>query len=158
MQNRKKVNLVIFAILYISIIGIIVPFMLIALDLYYLVNDWVERTAIKGVFFFFWLIGTFFFFPFMYSTLIEEKLSMSIRNKRKEAKNPRYYASILFIIGIPIMIWLLIGTIGYYSISEFSGGLGELVFNGYLVMLIMLLYFCIFPALILSLKKGKANT
>ena len=157
MQNKKKAILV-SVIFYISIIGFVIPYMLIVLDLYHFVIDWVEDMAIKGVFFFFWLIGTFFFFPLIYSTLVEEKLSISIRNKRKEAKNPRYYASILFIIGIPIMIWLIIGTIGNYSISEFSGGLGELVFNGFLVMLIMLMYFCIIPALILSLKKGKEYT
>jgi len=158
MQNKKKTILVISAIFYISIMGFVLPFMLIVLDLYHTVYDLNEEIASVGVFFFLYLMGTFFFFPFIYSTLIEEKLSISIRNKRKNAKNPRYYASILFIIGIPIMIWLIIGTIGHYSISEFSGGLGELVFNGFLVMLIMLMYFCIIPALILSLKKGKEYT
>ena len=158
MQNRKKVNLVIFAILYVSIIGIIVPFMLIALDLYHSVYDFNEKMGFKGVFFFIYLIGTFFFFPFIYSTLKEEKLSFSIGRSRKKAKNPRYYGLILLIIGIPIMIWLIIGMAKYYSISEFSGGLGELVFDGFLVMLIMLMYFCIFPAFILSFKTGKENT
>ena len=157
MQNKKKAILVISAIFYVSIIGFLIPYMLIVLDLYYSVYDLIEEIASVGVFFFFYLIGTFFFFPLMYSTLIEEKLSLSIRNQRKKAKNPRYYASILFIVGIPIMIWLIIGTCGYYSMSEFSGGLGELVLNGFLVMLIMLMYFCIIPALILSFKKNKES-
>jgi len=157
MQNKKKSILVISAIFYVSIIGFILPYMLIVLDLYYSVYDLNEKMASVGVFFFFYLMGTFLFFPFIYSTLIEEKLSLSIRNHRKEAKNPRYYAYILFIIGIPIMIWLIIGIRGYYSMSEFSGGLGELVHNGFLVMLIMLMYFCIIPALILSLKRNKKS-
>lgn len=156
MQNKKKAILI-SGVSYVSIVGFVIPYMLIVLDLYNSVNDWVDDMANNGVFFFFYLIGTFFFFPLVYSTLVEEKLSVSIK-KRKKAKNPRYSASILFIIGIPIMILLIIGTVGYYSTSEFSGGLGELVFNGYLVMLIMLMYFCIIPALILSLKKGKENT
>ena len=157
MQNRNKAILVISAIFYVSIIGIILPYMLIVLDLYHSVYDLNEEMASVGVFFFFWIIGNFFFFPLIYSTLIKEKLSISIRNKRKEAKNPRYYASILLIIGIPIMIWLIIGSVKYYSISEFSGGLGELVFNGFLVMSIILMYFCIIPALFLSLKKDKKS-
>lgn len=157
MQNKKKAILVISAIFYVSIIGFVLPYMLIVLDLYHSVYDLNEKMASGGVFFFFWLIGTFFFFPFIYSTITKEKLSMSLRNQRKNAKNPRYYASILFIIGIPIMIWLIIGTIWYYSISEFSYGLGELVLNGFLVMLIMLMYFCIIPASILSFKKSKES-
>lgn len=158
MQNKKKVILVISAIFYVSIIGFVLPYMLIVLDLYHSVYDSIEKMASVGVFFFSYLIGTFTFFPFIYSTITKEKLSLSLRNTRKKAKNPRYYASILFIIGIPVMIWLTVGTVGYYSISEFSYGLGELVLNGFLVMLIIFMYFCIIPALVLSFKKSKDGT
>lgn len=157
MQNIKKAILVISAIFYVSIIGFVLPYMIIVLDLYHSVYDSIEDMASVGIFFFSYLIGTFIFFPFIYSTITKEKLSLSLRNQGKKAKNPRYYASILFIIGIPIMIWLIIGACGYYSISEFSYGLGELVLNGFLVMSIMLMYFCIIPALILSLKRGKKS-
>jgi len=157
MQNKKKAILVISAIFYVSIIGFVLPYMLIVLDLYHSVYDSIEDMASTGVFFLSYLVGTFVFFPFIYSTITKEKLSLSLRSQRKNAKNPRYYASILFIIGIPIMIWLIIGACGYYSISEFSYGLGELVLNGFLVMLIMLMYFCIIPASILSFKKSKES-
>jgi len=157
MQNIKKAILVISAIFYVSIIGFVLPYMIIVLDLYHSVYDSIEDMASVGIFFFSYLISTFIFFPFIYSTITKEKLSLSLRNQGKKAKNPRYYASILFIIGIPIMIWLIIGACGYYSISEFSYGLGELVLNGFLVMSIMLMYFCIIPALILSLKRGKKS-
>jgi len=155
MQNKKKAILVISAIFYVSIISFLVPYMLIAFDQYNLVYDLHEEMASTGVFFFLYVVGTFFFFPFIYSTITKEKLSLSLRNTSKKAKNPRYYASILFIIGIPIMIWLTIGTVGYYSLREFTGGLGELVCNGFIVMLIMLMYFCIIPALVLGFKKSK---
>ena len=157
MQNKKKATLVIIAIFYVSLIGFVIPYMLIVLDLYHSVYDLNEDMAYSGVFFFFYLMGTFLFFPFIYSILVKEKLSLSVRKSRKKAKNPRYYGSILLIIGIPIMILLIIGMLGYYSMSEFGGGLGEFVYNGFLVMLIMLIYFCIIPALILGSKKSNKS-
>jgi len=155
MQNKKKAILGISAIFYVSIMSFLVPYMLIAFDQYNQVYDIHEDLASAGVFFFLYIMGTFFFFPFIFSTITKEKLSLSTRNSRKEAKNPRYYASILFIIGIPIMIWLIIGFVGYYSLSEFNGGLGELVQNGFITLLIILMYFCIIPALLLAFKKSK---
>ncbi|MHA1930979.1 MAG: hypothetical protein ACW96X_00470 [Promethearchaeota archaeon] len=75
--------------------------------------------------------------------------------KKKKQKNPRYYASILFLIGLPIMVWLYLGFLGYYSVTEVSGGLGDFVQNGFLVCLILLFYFCICPAIVLGLKKNR---
>jgi len=157
MQIKKKVILIIFTLIYFLFMGIVFPYLLIYFDLNQAIYDWNDKMALKGVFFFFFLMSGFFFFPFTYSTLMEEKLSLSIKKRKKETKNPRYYSSVLFIIGIPIMIWLIIAIVGYYTVSEFSGGFGEFVFNGFLVMLIMLIYFCIIPAIILSLKKGRQN-
>ena len=157
MQVKKKVILIIFTLIYFLFMGIVFPYLLIYFDLSQAIYDWNDKMALKGVFFFFFLMSGFFFFPFIYSTLMEEKLSLSIKKRKKETKNPRYYSSVLFIIGIPIMIWLIIAIVGYYTVSEFSGGFGEFVFNGFLVMLIMLIYFCIIPAIILSLKKGRQN-
>jgi hypothetical protein len=155
MQIKKKVISIIVTVIYFFFMGIILPYLLIFFDLSQAIYDWNDEMGLKGVFFFFFLMSGFFFFPFIYSTLMEEKLSLSIKKSKNEVKNPRYYSTVLFIIGIPIMIWLIIGMVGYYSVSEFSGGLGEFVFNGFLVMLVMLIYFCIIPAIILSLKKGR---
>jgi hypothetical protein len=157
MWDKKKGILVIIAIFYIFIISFLIPYMLFVFDLHRSIYDFNENMASRGVFFFLYIVSTIIFFPFIYSTLTKQKLSLNIRNTKKKAKNPRYYASILFIIGIPIMIWLIIGMFGYYSMSEFKGGLGEFAYNGFLVILFMLLYFCIIPALVLCLKKGKKN-
>ncbi|MFX1292424.1 MAG: hypothetical protein ACFFAG_15885 [Promethearchaeota archaeon] len=157
MWDKKKGILVISAIFYIFSVGFLIPYMLIVFDLSHLVYDLNEDLADDGVFFFLYIISTFVFLPFIYSTLIKKKLSFNIRDTRRKGKNPKYYASILFIIGIPIMIWLIIGIFRYYSMSEFKGGLGEFAFNGFLVILIMLMYFCIIPALVLSFKKGKKS-
>ncbi|MFW9940084.1 MAG: hypothetical protein ACFFFT_03525 [Candidatus Thorarchaeota archaeon] len=157
MQIKKKVISIILVLIYFSFMGIILPYLLIRFELSQSIYDWNEKIGIKGVFFFLFLMSSFVFFPFIYSTLMEEKLSFSIKKKKKETKNPRYYSTVLLIFGIPIMIWLIIGIVGYYSVSEFSGGFGEFVFNGFLVMLIMLIYFCIIPAILLSLKKGRKN-
>lgn len=54
------------------------------------------------------------------------------------------------------MIWLILGNLVYYSITEASGdGLGVFIKNGFLVSLIVLLYYCIFPGIVLGLKKNR---
>ena len=101
-------------------------------------------------------MSTFLFFPFIYSTHVKGKLSFNVDVKGKKKKNPRFYSSILFLIGLPIMIWLILGNLVYYSITEVSGdGLGVFIKNGFLVSLIVLLYFCIFPGIVLGLKKNR---
>ncbi|KKK41977.1 hypothetical protein LCGC14_0827760 [marine sediment metagenome] len=144
-------------LIYFSIIGIIVPFLVIEFRFYLSVYTLFEEWASRGFFFSIYLISTFFFFPFIYSTLVKERLSFNINIKKRDKKrmNPRQFGIILFVIGIPLMIWFLLGLVGYYSITEVNGGLGQLVQNGFLVLLIVLMYFCIFPAIILSLKKNK---
>ncbi|MBY8991433.1 MAG: hypothetical protein KGD58_11820 [Candidatus Lokiarchaeota archaeon] len=110
-----------------------------------------------GSFFLIYIVSTILFFPFIYSTLVKEKLSLSVRNINKRGKNPRYYAIVLYIIGIPIMFWLIVGLMGYYKMYDHTPGLGELANNGFLVLLLILMYFCIIPALLLSAKKNKID-
>ncbi|MHA2036504.1 MAG: hypothetical protein ACW98X_08725 [Promethearchaeota archaeon] len=132
-----------------------VPIIISNFNLFRPIYDYFAQLSRQGVFFFLYLMSTFFFFPFMYSTLVKEKLSFNIDKNKKNRKNPRYYAYILFIIGLPILIWLIFGILGYYSITETIGGLGEFVQNGFLVCLVVLFYFCICPALILVMKKNR---
>lgn len=154
-MNKRQFLLLIGSIVYIIILGSIIPILIIYLNLFGAIYNYFAGVAQVGVFFFLYLLSTFFFFPFIYSTLVQEKLSFNIVSSKKKQKNPRYYASILFVIGLPIMIWLILGNIGYYSITEVIGGLGDFVLNGFLVCLVVLFYFCIFPAIILSLKKNR---
>jgi len=154
-MNKKQLKLLIGSVIFISTLGALIPILITSFDLYGGIYDYFAGLAHVGVFFFIYLISTFFFFPFIYSTLVKEKLSFNIVNSKKKQKNPRYYAHILFIIGLPILSWLILGNLGYYSITEVSGGLGDFVLNGFLVSLIVLLYFCIFPAIALALKKNK---
>ncbi|MFX1455017.1 MAG: hypothetical protein ACFFDB_06540 [Promethearchaeota archaeon] len=154
-MNRKSLISLIGAIAYVILLGILVPTLIEYFNLYTLIYDYFAQLSRGGVFFFAYLMSTFFFFPFIYSTLVKEKLSFNIDTSKKKQRNPRFYAKILFLIGLPILIWLIYGNIGYYSITDVSGGLGEFVVNGFLVCVFVLLYFCIFPAIILGLKKDR---
>ncbi len=154
-MNKKHFLLLIVAIIYVAFLGSIVPIIISYFNLFGPIYDYFARLAGQGFFFFLYLMSTFFFFPFMYSTLVKERLSFNIDKSKKRRKNPRYYAVILFLIGIPIFIWLILGVLGYYSITEVVGGLGEFVQNGFLVSLVILFYFFICPGIILSLKKNR---
>ncbi|MHA2180285.1 MAG: hypothetical protein ACXAAH_02545 [Promethearchaeota archaeon] len=153
-MNKRQIILLFGTIAYVVILGSIIPIVIINLNLFGAIYDYFAELANVGVFFFLWIISTFFFFPFSYSTLVKGKLSLNVDVSKKRQKNPRYYALILLIIGSPIMVWLILGYLGYYSVTLVSGGLGDFVLNGFLVCIILLLYFCIFPAIILGLKKN----
>lgn len=152
---KKQFKLLIGSIIYISTLGFLIPFLISKFDLFGEIYDFFGRLASAGFFFFLFLMSTFFFFPFIYATMVKEKLSFNIERSKKKQKNPRFYASILIVIGLPIMIWLILGNLGYYSITEVSGGLGNFIHNGFLVSFIVLQYFCILPAIILGLKKNR---
>jgi len=155
MLDKKNVILMIFITAYISFMGLILPLLFIRFDLSQSVYSFFEDLKRDGLFFLLYIISTILFFPFIYSTLVKEKLSLSIRRVNKKGKNPRYYSILLFVIGIPIMCWLIAGCIGYNKIYGHTPGLGELVNNGFLVLLLVLLYFCLIPAFLLAAKKGK---
>ena len=157
MLSKKKIILLIFSIFYISLVGFILPLVFISFDLNQSIYSYFEEVSDAGSFFLIYIVSTICFFPFIYSTLVKEKLSLSVRNINKRRKNPRYYAMILFIIGIPIMFWLIVGLMGYYTMYDHTPGLGELANNGFLVLLFVLMYFCIIPALLLSAKKNKID-
>ncbi|KKM08277.1 hypothetical protein LCGC14_1725480 [marine sediment metagenome] len=152
---KKVFRFIVPLLIYFSITGFVIPFIVIKFGFYYGMYALFEDLGTTGLFFAIYLVSTFFFFPFIYSTLIKERLSLNIRNQDKKRKNPRQLAVILFIIGIPLMIWFLFGLVGHYSITEFQGGMGQLVQNGFLVLIIILIYFCIIPGIVLSLKKNK---
>ena len=154
-MNKRQIILLIVGIAYVIILGSIVPILIINLNLYGQIYNFFAGLARDGFFFLIYLMSTFLFFPFIYATHVKEKLSFNVDSKRKKKKNPRFYSSILFLIGLPIMIWLILGYLGYYSITEVSGGLGDIVLNGFLVSLIVLLYIIIFPAIVLGLKKNR---
>jgi len=157
MLSKKKIILLIFSIFYISLVGFILPLVFISFDLNQSIYSYFEEVSDAGSFFLIYIVSTICFFPFIYSTLVKEKLSLSVRNINKRGKNPRYYAMILYIIGIPIMFWLIVGLMGYYKMYDHTPGLGELANNGFLVLLLVLMYFCIIPALLLSAKKNKID-
>ena len=152
---KKILRFFVAILIYFSITGFGIPFIIIKFRFYYSMYALFEDLGTTGIFFAIYLISTFFFFPFIYSTLIKERLSLNIRNEDKKRKNPQQLAVILFIIGIPLLIWFLFGLVGHYSITEFHGGMGQLVQNGFLVLIIILMYFCIIPGIVLSLKKNK---
>lgn len=157
MLNKKHVILLICIVLYISLTVFILPIIFIRFDLNSSIYNYFEELSDAGFFFLIYLVSTILFFPFIFSTLVKERLSLSVRNVDKRGKNPRYYATILFIIGIPILFWLIVGYIGYIKMYDHTPGLGELANNGFLVLLFVLMYFCIIPALVLSAKKNKTN-
>lgn len=158
MLIKKKIILLIIAVFYISLIGFILPLVFISFDLNQSIYSYFEEVSDAGSFFLIYIVSTILFFPFIYSTLVKEKLSLSVRNSKKRGKNPRYYAVILFIIGIPILFWLIVGFLGYIKMYDHTPGLGELANNGFLVLLILLMYFCIIPAILLSAKKNKTSS
>ena len=152
---KRVFRFIVPILIYFSIAGFAVPFIVIKFGFYDSVYALLEELASKGFFFFLYLMSNFFFFPFIYSTLIKGRLSFNISKQSKKRKNQRRIALILFVFGIPLIIWCLFGLVGYYSITEFSGGMGQLVHNGFLVLIIILMYFCLFPAIILGLKKNR---
>ena len=155
-MNKKQFLVLIGSLVYVIILGSIIPIIIINLNLFGSIYNFFAELANNGVFFVLWLLTTFFFFPFIYSTIVKEKLSFNVRSSKNKQKNPRYYAIILLLIGLHIMIWLIFGNLVYYSITEVSGdGLGVFIKNGFLVCLIVLLYFCIFPGIVLGLKKNR---
>lgn len=154
-MNKRQLLLLIGGIAYVIILGSIVPILIINLNLYGLIYNFFAGLARDGFFFLVYLISTFIFFPFIFATFEKGKLSFNVEDKKKKQKNPRFYSSLLFLIGLPIMIWLILGFLGYYSITEVSGGLGDFILNGFLVSLIVLFYFVILPAIVLGLKKNR---
>ena len=155
-MNKRQIILLIVGIAYVIILGSIVPVIIINLNLYGQIYNFFAGLAQDGFFFLIFLFSTFLFFPFIYSTHVKGKLSFNVDVKGKKKKNPRFYSSILFLIGLPIMIWLILGTLGYYSITEPSGGLGDFILNGFLVSLIVLFYIIIIPGIVLGLKKNRS--
>lgn len=152
---KKVFRYVIPILIYFSIIGFVIPFIVIKFGFYLSIYALFEDLSTNGTFFVIYLSSTFFFFPFIYSTLVKERLSLNIRDQNKKRKNPRQLALILFVFGIPLMIWCIFGLVGHYSMTEFPGGIGQFIQNGFLVLLIVLMDFCIIPGIILSLKKNK---
>lgn len=155
MQTKKNTFLLIIAICYLSIIGIVLPYMIITLNWNSILQDLFRRLAKGGVFFTLYLFATLLFFPITYTTLLQEKQSHDTKNKKNKVRKPPFYAYILFVISIPIMLWLVVGIIGYYSVTDYTGGMDEFARNGFLTLFLVLLYYCIIPAIILSLKRGK---
>jgi len=155
-MNKKQFLVLIGSLVYVIILGSIIPIIIINLNLFLSIYNFFAELARDGVFFVLWMVSTFFFFPFIYSTLVKEKLSFNVRSSKTKQKNPRYYAHILLLIGLPIMIWLILGNLGFYSITKVSGG-GLTIFikNGFFVSLLILFDFCIFPGIVLGLKKNK---
>jgi hypothetical protein len=151
-MNKKNIFLLIIAATYICTLGFLVPYIIIIFNLP--LYDFIEDLSAMGVLFFLCLISTFVFVPFIYSTLVKERLSFNINKANKNGKSPRYYARILFLIGIPVMIWLIIGNLRFYSTTVFVGGMALFVHNGFLVLVILIMYFCIIPAIVLGLKKN----
>jgi hypothetical protein len=154
-MNKRQSILLIGSIAYVIALSSIIPILIIQLNLFGSIYDYFAGLARDGLFFLLFLISTFLFFPFIYATSIKGKLSFNVDASKKNSKsrNPRYPATILLMIGLPIIVWLILGNLGYYSVTEVSGGMGDFIQNGFLVCLIILLYFCIIPGLILGLKK-----
>lgn len=154
-MNRKQALLLVVSITFVVILSAIVPILISYFNLFGLIYNYFYELAGDGVFFVIYLLGTFLFFPFIYSTSVRGKLSINIDKAKRAKRNPRYYATILSLIGLPILVWLTLGNLGYYSIRDNSGGLGDFILNGFLVCLIFLSYYCIAPAIILGLKKNR---
>ncbi|MHA2008070.1 MAG: hypothetical protein ACXABO_12665 [Promethearchaeota archaeon] len=148
-MKKKNIFLLIGEIIYFCALGFLVPHLLTIFNLVIPIYIVFEDLAGGGFFFFLYLMGTIVFFPFIYSTLSKGRLSFNIKKTIKNGKASCYQGLILFMIGIPIMIWLTLANLGYYSIITFTGGLAILVYNGFLVLIILLMYFCIIPAFIL---------
>ena len=105
MVNRKKLGLMSIGILYIFVMGFIFPYLIINHRIHHNIYNYFSDVASEGIFFLLFVVSTIFFFPFIYSTITKEKLSLSVRNIKKKGRNPRNSAIILLVIGGPIMVW-----------------------------------------------------
>ncbi|MFX1478692.1 MAG: hypothetical protein ACFFCI_11240 [Promethearchaeota archaeon] len=111
-----------------------------------------EDLSPQGIFFFLYLISIIFFVPYLFSITATEKWWLGRYRIGKKFRTNRTLGYILLIIGVPILTWLIIAVIRYYSITDFVGGLGEFVYNGFLVLSLMCVLFFIIPGLILSFR------
>ena len=78
-MNKKQLKLFIGAIIYISLLGFLVPFIVFSLDLFQVIYDFIGRLVPTGAFFILFLLANFIFPPFIYSTFFDEKISYESR-------------------------------------------------------------------------------
>ena len=158
MGIKKIIVLLIFAAIYITFMtyGIIIT--VISTDFFHLIYDTFTEMAKIGIFFFIYLIILLFVIPGIYFNLIVHKKDFKVKESKKtEAKNNKSICILLLTIGIPIMIWSIIGTYRYYAITEYYGGLGEFALNGFLIFLEGCILFFIIPGLILGIRRYGNN-
>lgn len=150
---KKHLTLLIFALLFIGIVGILIPILLIYTGLYRSIYITFEDLAPEGIFFFLYMISIIIFLPYLLSISATEKWWLGKKRSSRKFRRNRTLGYILLIIGVPVLTWLIIAAIRYYSITEFIGGLGEFVYNGFLVLSFMCVLFLVIPGLLLSLRR-----
>jgi hypothetical protein len=86
-MNKRQILLFFGGISYVIILGSVIPILIINLNLFGSIYDYFAVLARDGLFFLLYLISTFFFFPFIYSTLVKGKLSFNVDvNKKKKTE------------------------------------------------------------------------
>lgn len=158
MGIKKKIVILIIGAIYLTFMtfGIIITAR--SNKFYHLIYNSFGEIAKISIFFFIYIFIILILIPGIYLNFIVEKKNFNIKeSKKKEVKNRNKLGILLLIIGIPLVIWSIIGTYRYYKITDFYGGLGELALNGFLVFLNLFILLFIIPGLIFAIRRYENN-
>jgi len=158
MGIKKKIVVLIIAAIYLTfmIFGIIIT--AVSNYFYHKIYNSIAEIAQIGIFFFIYIFIILIAIPGIYLNFIVDKKNFNLKeSKKKDAKNKSNLGIFLVIIGIPLVIWSMIGVHRYYIITEFYGGLGEFALNGFLVLLTICIFFFVIPGLILAIRHYENN-
>lgn len=154
----KKIVLLVIVAIYITFMSFGIILIAMSNDFFHLIYNFFAEIAKIGIFFFIYLMILLFVLPGTYFNLIvHKKNSEIIETQKKDTRKNRNLCILLLAIGIPLMIWAIIGFVRYYIITDYFGGLGEVALNGFLVLLLGCILLLIIPGLILGIRRYENN-
>ncbi len=158
MGIKKKIVLLVIAGIYITFMSFGIILIAMSNDIFHLIYEAFAEIAKIGIFFFIYIIIILFVIPGTYLNLIVHKKNFEIKEtKKKGTRKNRNLCILLLTIGIPLILWAIIGVVRYYIITVYFGGLGEVALNGFLVLLMGCILLLIIPGLILGIRSYFEN-
>jgi len=158
MGIKKNIVILIIGVIYLIFMTFGIIITTVSNDFYHKIYNSVAEIAEIGIFFFIFIFVLLIVIPGIYLNFIMDKKNFNLKESKKtKAKNRSILGIFLLIIGIPLVIWSMIGVHRYYIITEFYGGLGEFALNGFLVLLTICIFFFVIPGVILAIRYYENN-
>lgn len=125
---------------------------------YHIIHNLFLELAKIGIFFFIYIIIVLFILPGLSLNLVVHRKNSELKEtKKRDPRKDKNRSILLLAIGLPLMVWAIIGSYRYYILTEYYGGLGELALNGFLVLLQGIIFIFIIPGLIIGIKSYFEN-